>query len=143
MSITRNSGLGTRTSLIIWERRHRIAADAHAGLAGLPVKIVSVDDETELRETLAKSESAVVILERSAVGERLPDVIAAVDLSHFRVIVVGTASADEARRDRDLGAHLLVPEPSPGVRWTATLRRLAAAAHRDLESAKAIGPLRR
>jgi hypothetical protein len=131
------------THVLIWERRNRIAGDAHAALFGLAVKIVSVDDETELRETLAKCESAVVILERSAVGERLPDVIAAADLSLFRVIVVGMASADEARRDRDLGAHLLIGEANPGVRWTATLRRLATAASRDLEWAKAIGPLRR
>ena len=128
---------------IVWERRGRLAADVKTALVGIPAKVVVVDDETEFRETLAESRSTVAILGRATVGEWLPDAIVAADLSHSRIIVVGTANADEMRRDLDLGAHLLIQESPVGFQWSATIRRLAKASQNDVRTARAFSRHRR
>jgi hypothetical protein len=128
---------------IVWERHDKLGVQAKIALAGTEVRVVGVEDLHGFREALRRTRNGVAILERLTVGEDLPDVIAAADLSDFRIIVVGTASADERRRDRDLGAHLLIDEPKDRRLWSGTLKRLAAVSQQELSTAAAAGRHRR
>ena len=135
--------IARRVKFVVWEQYERFTTDARIALADTATKVIRVHDEIGFREALRRSRNGVVILERVAVGERLPDMIAAADLSEFRIIVVGMASADELRRDRDLGAHLLIVEPVDRVTWSGTLKRLAAVSRDERMTANAAGRHRR
>jgi hypothetical protein len=112
-----------RTTFIFWERRGRLAAEARTHVQSAAA-IQEVGDEREFLAALQRSTFPVVILERLAAGDRIADAIAAAALKDAWIIVVGAGSADERRRDLDLGARFILTENSTRRAWGAMVRRL-------------------
>ena len=111
-------------AVIIWERRSRLAVDARRLLADVPAKVMEVRDEREFRAALQAASFPIVVLDRTAAGDKLPDALIAAAMTESWTVVVGPGSADEKRRDRDLGANLLLADVPDRLVWGGTLRRL-------------------
>ena len=115
-----------KTKFIFWERRGRLAAEARSHLQTAPAAILEVRDEREFLAALQRSPFPVVILERSVVGDKSADAIAAAAAKDAWIVVIGPGTPDESRRDLDLGARLLFHDIPDRRTWGATLRRLMA-----------------
>ena len=113
-----------RTKLIFWERRGRLAAEGRTHVQSAAAAIQEVGDEREFLAALHQATFPVVILERLAAGDRIADAIAAAASKDAWIIVVGAGSADERRRDLDLGARFILTENSTRRAWGAMVRRL-------------------
>jgi len=113
-----------KTKFIFWERRGRFAAEARTHVQSAAATIHEVEDEREFLAALQQSTIPIVILERLAVGDRIADAIAAAASKDAWIIVVGAGSADERRRDYDLGARFILTENSTRRAWGAMVRRL-------------------
>jgi DNA-binding NarL/FixJ family response regulator len=111
-----------RIKFIFWERRGRLAAEARPQLDS--AMIVEVRDEREFLTALQQSTIPIVILERLAVGDSVADTIAAAASKDAWIIVVGAGSADERRRDLDLGVRFILTENSSRRAWSMLVRRL-------------------
>ena len=125
------------TRLIVWERRGPLASETSRHLDSLPAELVPVGDMDDLLAAIQKASFPVVLLDRATLGEKLPDAIAAASGADAWIVVVGPASADECRRDRDLGAHLLLAEIPERLVWGGTLRRLVNASQERMKQTTA------
>jgi len=125
------------TRLIVWERRGRLASESSRHLDSLPAELVLVGDMDELLTAIQKASFPVVLLDRATLGEKLPEAIAAATAAEAWIVVVGPGAADEHRRDRDLGAHLLLAEIPESLVWGGTLRRLVNASQERMKQTTA------